>query len=146
MGSRNMSHLHGVNNKVPHTALKSWDISEWGGLEFRRSTPNKELFHFDGLFLCQVLHMSSVFINLNSEDSDKIFKDNRYAVPLEMSFLSHTLSAPRNLFFYYVVIITIVENKSRYITWLWTHDFLAHQQLEFYNHVCPMAFWPPRAS
>lgn len=75
-------HGDGVNNKVPHTALKSWDISEWGGLEFRRSTSNKELFHFDGLFLCQVLHMSSVFINLNSEDSSGSFYVDRMFSPI----------------------------------------------------------------
>lgn len=116
MGSRNLSHLHGVNNKVPHTALKGWNIPEWGGLKFGRGTPDEELFHFDGLVLCQVLHMSSVFVNLNSEDADRTRKDNRYPVPLETSFLPPTLSAPRNLLFYYAVIITIVENGSRYVT------------------------------
>jgi hypothetical protein len=96
--------------------LKGRNIPEWGGLKFRRSTPDKELFHFDGLFLCQVLHMSSVFINLNSEDADKTFKNNRYSIPLEISFLPPTLSVPRNLFFYYGIIIFNVENRSRYIT------------------------------
>lgn len=76
-GCRTESYLHGVYNKIPHAAFKGRNIPEWGGLKFRRNAPDKELFHLNRLFCCQVLHMSSVFIDLDSEDADRTFDGNR---------------------------------------------------------------------
>lgn len=71
-------HLHRVYNKVPHTAFKRRNISERGRLKFSWSTPNEKLFNFNRLFYCQVLHMPSVFIDLNSKDADKTLKMNKH--------------------------------------------------------------------
>lgn len=70
-------HLHRVYNKVPYTAFKGRNISEWGRLKFRWSAPNEKLFNFYCLFHCQILHMLSVFIHLNSKYADKILKVNK---------------------------------------------------------------------
>lgn len=64
-------YLHRVYNKVPYTAFKRRNIPEWGRLKLRWGTPNEKLFNFDRLFYCQVLHMPSVFIDLNGKDADK---------------------------------------------------------------------------
>lgn len=70
-------HLHRVYNKVPDTAFKRRNSSEWGRLEFRWGSSNEKLFNFYRLFYCQILHMPSVFIDLNSKDADKTFKINK---------------------------------------------------------------------
>lgn len=72
--NKQKKYVHRVYNKVPYTAFKRRNISERGRLKFRWSTPNEKLLNFNCLFYCQILHMPSVFIDLNSKHAEKTLK------------------------------------------------------------------------